>query len=428
MSQKPFDFQNALSQLKTVSPSRVPAAIDVAKPARRFPYRTSAIGLAAALAAAIFWPRAESGIAWAQVLDTNKGTQRIHVINYWRDGHKTLEWWRDGERYTYLSYAPGSMGKSLFMETRCDGEHVIHVNHDRKPRNGWRRLGKKEKAVPAEGFEWGGALVGSTSNIVDDIIQRKVYKLLDERTVDTAEGPRVRFRLSRASRFTIQKKTKTVTTSALVFVDPKTRLIQTIQYVDGKDNPLSKAVIEYPNQIEDSVFKLNTTDVDILDVDKDRKVVAQIIRRGLGSQTVKGQTVTLRSVLFDGAGALWILWSGNLPHGSLPHLVRIEGYPSPKVVPNVSFPMSTKAVLNAYSYKSFTANATERRSKVLPSINARLGGMAVGMRYQVLSQIDLVVPVLDATGKKKLGEAKFRNVPVHRIFSLFDYREQLGMQ
>ena len=135
-----------------------------------------------------------------------------------------------------------------------------------------------------------------------------------------------------------------------------------------------------------------------------------------GSPTVHaaGQTIVLRALLHDQSGGLWILWTGgNPPAGSLPVPVKVQDFAKPR----------------AFGLKGFVAPTPgAKRVAPAPSIGERLNGMGLAILDKNLTRITLDIPVLDSTGKKKLGTAHFKNIPVRKIGMIWDFSYSLGLR
>lgn len=435
MSQKPFDIDRAIAGLKEVRPERVPRADQLRTQRKRPPTRLIAVGLTAIGAGVLFWPRVGGGsIAWAQVVENTQQTQRFYVrTTMGGKGSFTSEQWVDGPRYAYKIMWPTS--KQTVSYTVFDGNYLTYSRGYGKGKNGSTdSIAYRAKTKPTSHFLSIG-LLGSESNFIDDILKNQSFKVLEQKEVDTPKGKRMRYDVRR--QHAPGKPNNGYEMRMTFFADPTSKLIVRAETYVGNSGQNGKplqiatvAEIEYPESMSDEVFKFKMPGVKVVDLDKLRANVADTIKKGLGSQTVKGQKVTLRSVLYDHSGGLWVLWSGSgLPRGDLAYPIRVAGLPVPRRT-KFTYPAPKSArVINVFGLKGLTANATEsnRRSVVLPSINARLGGMAMGVPNQTFKTINVVVPVLDSTGSKKLGEATFRNVPVQRIGSIYEFRSELGI-
>ena len=438
MPQNSFEFENAIRGLRAVEPVSVPTAENLiarrSGPTRYWLYRSLAVGSIALAAAGVFWPRSTSGVAWAQVVAAMSEAQRYHVRTCaLGDTEPFSEYWVDGPRYAFVIRDP--VTKALAYESRCDGEYSTSVQVHGKPRNGSEPIAIRQRVSGKPAYGWRGNL-GSPSNLVDDIIRRMNYRVLAEKEINTPKGKLVRYTVSQTLGtngvvFWKSGKQTTGSITLYIYADPTSKLMVRSETLDPTGQVASATEVEYPAQIDDDVFKFKGPNLHVLDLDEDRTEVSRLLETGLGSATVNGHKIVLRSVLYDRDGGLWVLWTGGLPRGDLRYPVKVLGLRTPKVTkmshPN---PRSWEPAINAYSLKAFTANASEKdgRSRVLPAIGARIGGMALGVTDKTFSTVDVIVPILDETGAKMLGEATFKKVPVHRIGSIYDYAKELGLR
>jgi|GEM_PF-5092953 len=412
MSSNRFNLDRAVDALRSELPSgeaRVRAKNFLLKP-KPVSYRPRLVvlGLVGAAAVALLWPRGESGSAWAQIASQTRGQVRMHMATY-VPGKSVpyMERWVDGNRYKITFELHPPKQKPIYDFSICDGRRVLYYRGNELMKNGEYRSAHVAKVQPGpRDLQYSYGLMGAGSNLIDDVIKQEGWKVQSQKEkVSSAYGVRDVYVLS------IRYPHATFTRFATVYVDSETKLIREAEFKDEGGLQTALAKIDYPDSFPSSTFALVAPPgVRIRDFDKDREHLETIIRKGLGTKTVAGKTITLRAVVHAGWGEMWVLWTGGAPAGDLRNPIQVAGFPKAK----------------PFGIKTFTIKP-DPRSKPAPAIGQRLGGMAILIQRK-LDKITVTIPVLDATGKKKLGTATFADVPVFRVESIYDVAETLGIR
>lgn len=418
MSQKPFSLDRALSNLRSVAPDRIPDLDQLSVTRhRRFSYRPVAIMVAGCLAMAVLWPRPGSGQAWAQVADSVRRNQRFYVktTEHFSDGMIT-ERWVDGNKFAMRVWL-SSTGDPV-LDVRCNGEFYTYVSTWEKPRNGAPVTAYRARYV--EGVSPQGGVGGSSFNLVSELIQNVKFNVLEEGEVQTEKGPMTRFKIARSSDDKLPQGRP-----LLVYSEPESGLIRKVEYTDHTgEKVIATNEVEYPRQMDQSVFLFTETGYPVQDLDEDRRRLVQNLKSGLGVQTVGKEAVALRAVLYDLNGDLWILWTGHGPSTDLRHRVQIE---SGSRSLGQNLPSGPRGFHTRQGFLTST-DAGEWETKPISGLGQRLVGMAINLCDQKFDRVTVTIPVVDASGRTKLGEATFRDVPVHRITSIDHFAKELGIR
>lgn len=420
MSQNQFDFDKAVAGLKQNRPAHVPNLDSMSNldRSRRSPWviRAVVVTTCSAVGIGILIPRSTAGAAWAQVAEKFAKQPRVHILEKSVNLHSgrlqvESESWVDGVKYSYST----KWGERTSLAV-CDGKRGLSYRNFTDPKNGAGRVAwiAKIKSPAPPSFT---SPIGMDSNSIDEVIKTADVKVLSQETVQGPNGKQVRYKIER------NPGPKTNWTY-FVTADSDTGLIRKVEhFISGK--AIREATIDYPADVDPKVFQVDGLGYATRDFDEMRSVVTNDIKQGLGSKTVTGKTITVRSVLYSEDGGLWVLWTGSTPSGDLRHPIQLVGFPKP-VKAQYSYP-AKNVNMNLFSIKAFTVSAgLSSRAKLSPVINQRIGGMAVGLMNQKFSKINVIIPVVDETGTKKLGSARFNNLPVRRIDSIYSYGDLLG--
>lgn len=418
MSQKQFDFDHAIESLKAKKPSHVPSVSGLLAPRRpvlrRGVFRFAMVAAVAFVAVGLLWPRSTSIVAFAQVRDNLESQRRVHIVTEYKylKGGQT-EAWVDGDKFYHKLQFHANYPTFVAVS---DGEYITRYMGGSKPQNGTVATAWKAKLSTKKAERFYIGPYGQGPNIVDEFLKSKSLELVGQKLIESPDGPVMRYSVRWSNREPMN-----------VYADPKTKLISKIETLSNKGAVATETRIEYPTEIPASTFQFSIPGVQVRSIDDTQALIKSNVETGLGSQTVAGKTITLRAVLHDTNGGLWVLWTGGAPRGDLQHPVKIQGFPVPRTT-KATFPGKLPEI-NAFGHKAFTVGAEAAKvGKPSPAIGQRLGGMGIGMRGRSLDKVTLTIPVLNSTGGKKLGEVTFKDVPVVKIQMIYDYSEILGIR
>ena len=413
MSSNPFDFQRAVEALREEKPTsemQARARGALVKPNRAIPrLRYWAFGGVALALGVMMWPRVETSAGWAQVAQANQGQVRVHVVvRFLKSKHMFSEKWQDGSKYSLVLSDP--LTGELVFWSRSDGDRSVRYSHyslAHSAKNGVPQRAHLSRVSPVPGYQLPPiSMLGMDSPDIEKVIAQDEWKLVDQKpSVKTEDGTFDLYRLKNE-----MFKTKRMVNA---YVEKDTKLIRRLDSLGEKGEVVAVSKVDYPKSIDPKRFSLTPPPgVKVLDVEKEISSLNSVIAKGLGTKSAAGKTITLRAVLHDTGGSLWVLWTGGAPAGSLENPVLVKGYGKRRV----------------FGLKAFTvAKETSPPTYPAPGCGERLGGMAVELPVGKLNRVTLTIPVLDETGKKKLGSVTFADVPVRPIDSLYDLGESLGL-
>ncbi len=379
MSPKPVNVPRALETLRQERPSvesteSLLRALNQPAP-RRSIARPLAFGLVAtALGLALFFPpRTKAGSAWAQTLANSLDVPATHSVSRNAKGEIDGEYWIAGPKSATVLYKNGK----AMIEMRGDGKRrfnlVDWLDWGGPPAANARVYGmvSKDWHMPSQ---WEVSYAS-----LDALLKRPGLKVLSHE--EAKDGQPEKYRLS----------VKTLRSFEIVAeIDPSVRRVAAV--VEPRSG--ARTTIEYPDSISDSVFEPRAqarAGVETYDIQELANQVQRTARKGLGKQG----PVTLRSVLLDGDGALWVFWTGALPDPGLRHPFNLPGVPCG--------PAATNRI-----YTSGWRSSPKMNGVPMASVGARIGGMNRVPKVKLGSTVDIDVPYVG-------GVARFRKVPVVRI-------------
>jgi hypothetical protein len=163
--------------------------------------------------------------------------------------------------------------------------------------------------------------------------------------------------------------------------------------------------MDYPASIADEVFEPRPhvlQAVEVHDLDRERETIVSHLKSGIASR----DGVTLRLVLLDEGGSLWAIWTGAPVDGQLTHPFRVDG-------------LRSRA---GFGLRGLTSNwKTDKRSVASPVTGGRLDGMARPLLDKIGDRVSLDI--------YKAGKYfTFKDIPVMRIASLYDFEKELGLK
>ena len=346
-------------------------------------------------------PAAAKGLTWTQIARATADAGVRHGVETEPRGFSRTEFWTDGTKWAEVHTLTVKEGTMLDGRRRKAEQAVIEYRNngvrgfsgtfgsdggptpERPNRSnvGYIATIRTPRVWRDEGHLYPG---GRDSLAV--LLAEKDARVLDEKRIGGRREVRVRLDDPLANRG--------VRTGTIV-VDEKGRVVEARGF--GLF-PGTVSRYDYPASVPQSVFEPRPQIFPAIAVDfpKMRESVARGVARGLGTD----RGITLRAVLLDCVGSLYVLYSGAVPPGSLPRSVGVVGVPCSK----------------PYGMKTFVAGAPK------PAVvdGVRLGGMAVTPLRKIGSRVTLRVPAAR-------GEAVFRDVPVQRCVWVADLRDELGI-
>lgn len=392
MSPKLVDVARALETLRRESPT--PAQTErLLKTIHRSPRRSLARPLALIMTTAalalilVLPPRTLAGAAWAQTVANTAASPNVHVVSRWPDGKVASEEWRSGVKRATVLY--GKSGRPM-IETRSDGK--TRMNYA-----GWfdYAASRGEKPGP-NAHEWasvypdtqpGPAFYELPLGEARITLSAPDVKVVGHK--EAADGRPETYRLEHTIRLGGKALLRPQRVTAEI--DPATGRIRALVETDGKG--ARRTEIEYPASIPASVFAPRPQAVKGVDVYTpavfDR--IQRGVRRGLGKQG----PVTLRAVIVDGSGDLWVFWTGALPEPRLPH---------PFSAPGVRLG-------RAFTNKIYTTawrESPKMNGVPVATKGPRIGGMGRTTLSKLGATVDLDIPYLG-------GMARFRKVRYERV-------------
>ncbi len=378
------------------------AALGASRPAPRPRSRRAlslvAAGGAATVAALAFvlrpQPALARGLTWAQIAKATAGAGPRHGVTTEPRGVFRTEFWRDGRRYARVDEIRIPAGRRrdgrphpaefLYFEYRTDGVRAFNLEFGGEPtpkRPNARRRGTLSTGWTSDrdtGHDFPGGMIA-----LDDLVASKKATILGERPVGDRREVRIHF----TDPFLGRRPS-----DATLVVDARGRIVEARGISGGVTR------YDYPASLPGRVFepRPQVLPAEVVDRKATRARVAAGVAKGLGTD----RGVTLRAVLLDASGDLYVASSGAVPPASSPRRVRVVGVPT-------SWPSGLRP---------FTVRATP------PGLagGLRLRGAAVTPLRAIGERISLRVPAAR-------GEAAFRDVPVTRVVSFSDYRVELGL-
>ncbi len=296
MSRKLVDLNHAFQSLQhdgSSPESRLKArrALDQTK-GNRLP-KVSLVGVAAATAAFLVWPRATAGSAWAQAVDSSTKARIVHYVCKDPEGHVTTDEWTYGEKVARMIYR--STGQ-VFLEWRSDGQKTFSYFDGNIA---WRTTNPNTERYAMVSTRKSDAL-GHTYNFdgrFEKLMEFQRAKIVSQKDITTSQGPAIQYELA-------DQYPKAPHYYAIV-----NKNTGYIVRTEGKEKKWV-ATYDYPNSVDESLFEPKPQvmkDLHVYDIQKISSDVNRGIDNGLG--TSKG--VTLRLVAKDSMGAIWALWTGS---------------------------------------------------------------------------------------------------------------------
>jgi len=381
--------------------------------------KLAGVGGTIAVLALAFWPRAGSGIAWAQVVSQLGSAPRVHETlavkksdGTWSD---VIERWSDGGRYA-MKYG-GT--KDFIFEARFDGVR-------RYSAQGPMGYATIQTVLPSE--RKGQAQIsflGSGVQLIEEYIKDEKGKVEgQEKITDEKLGEVVRYKI----RNSVLRGGKWVYGHQLVYVEPETRRIRMWEVLDDNGVAQQQGFIEYPDAIDDSVFAIPAVPMQPLhDLDVERKQVADSIQKGIGVAQVGSAKTTIRAALSERGRYLWVFWSGAPPNGDLKYPVIVEGHPAKR----------------AFGQPIMTSSRVNVKGTYRSLLGGPLSGMGIELPKNLPSSFNLKVPVFvqdkslpirDASTHKVLGyRSRFlgydtvKDIHPISVPTFYSFSDQLGI-
>lgn len=388
MCPKPVDMNDALATLRRERPTEGQQAAllrAVARPpARRIARPIALVATVAAVATLLLLPpRMRSGSAWAQTLDATLNAPTSHSVYRDPSGLSIVEW-RSGQKRTRLHYV-----KSGFpvYESRSDGKRRVRVYRSPEGGPNVRPYAVVDRSVilPEE--------YDLPFTDLPKLLRQPNLKVVSH-TPASGDRPET-YRL---------KVTKPFPEEYVAEIDPSLHRIVRLKSIRAG----GEQVFDYPSEIANTFFDLSSSldGLDVYDVATQNALIRKRQERGLG----KKGPVTLRLVALDGQGRLWVHWTGGLDH--LPPMgvsgpIRLVGVPSSK-------PQGTGLWFqNGRKGPTVGGRAT--------LISERFARTMVVPRRKIGNEVSVEIPYPG-------GVARFKDVPVLRISSPYDYDFTFGEQ
>lgn len=406
-------FDRALRELRRETPmagieGARASLITVSTPRR--PARVLAVALAAGVV--VLLPFALRTPAAAMTLqDVKAATERAtRVHSRWYamkgdvQGPLVIEQWRDGKR-----------ARNDFKEEAATRGEIQHAYDGKRA---WSRFAEFRYVsvvskdtydqTAAEGvfFELFRSMQAHNEN-AKEVPVRKIKvngKPMLEFTVDAFAYSEGRYKLAQRN---------------IWVVDPDRKLPQEMRAYTkrGKEwTCTSRGLFDYPEaQIDEASFRLDPKPDEVLiDKDAEARELPTIWEKGLGSQTVNGQTLELRDVVLDRRGAMSVIWTG----GGLFQKV------TPVTVTDAKGRKWAGAPYLAYT-RSPEKTISESRLTKIEGKPSRMA-MMYGLHGVVAAPLEVRIPVIRPDGTAA-GTATFHVSKVRRTDQLFDMPEKMGI-
>ncbi len=393
MSPKPVDIDHAVLGLKadgSTAEMRLKARQSLSSPNRKALPKLGFVGVATTAVVFLFWPRATAGRTWAQALRASAEAKVSHAVRHGANGEVLGEEWRQGRNQAAVLYQPD--GKVL-LEFRISGNRVYSYSNFGTNNNRALSVVNQNVGLNPNATLFGVVRTEDTSKHPDDggeveghldrMLALYKCEIVKQEPAQTKQGPAIRYELKSKDRKGVL---------LIVIVDDKSGLIVEMLSADGK----MKTVCDYPASVDPKIFEPRPQAVKnctVFDEDNEIEIRKKILAHGIA----KSHGVTLRGVLLDGQGYLWVMWTGAPVSGRMEH----------------PFTVSHAELGEPFGLPGFTTSASNgKNSPVITSDGAKLYGMAREAKTKIGDHIDISVPT-------KQGTVSFKSVLVTRI-SRFD--------
>lgn len=305
------------------------------------------------------WPRSGAPtMALAQVIEKTMKAPRWH-LTFTLDGNVVSEYWSEGRKNRH--YARSKNG--ILGEGIRDGlRHYIAY-----PRRGTGPNSRDVAVLYSKAVQWG-----------DDDPTPATYlsegTVIERKEISTQEGPVIEYTYStRSGTHRLQ-------------ADQRTGLVRHVWMGRGRVD------YDYPSSFPRSTFDVEqprSRGFELHDLDKEVPSLTSVMRQGYGSRS----GVTLRAALLDGAGNLWIFWTGYPPDGRYIHPVGIPG-------------LDTGPAFGLKSFRDGTKDEIKKQKFIAGELLAAMGFNPSSKVGDILREVRVWSPQ---------GPAVFHNVPITRI-------------
>lgn len=402
-------FDRALRELRSERPTAGMEAARAQFKDRPTPSRLPrviAFGLAAGvvgIAPFVLRTPAAATMTMAEIRAAAEAAPRVHSRWYQvKDGKDVLmymEQWQDGPRFRHDVFPTTAKGACQYG---FDGTR------------GWYRVHAKRYVTLANEPKFGGTFTGplfdrlraTDGSDQKDVPVREVVldgKRMREITFDTF----------------VYQKWKYVNTARDVWtIDPEAKRPHAMRSYrsHGKDwIQVARATFEYPEELDLSVFRLSPKPGETLfDKDEEARSLPALWAKGLGRQTVGGQTISLCDVVLDRNGIAGVVWTGGGRFEKAKDVVLRDGKGRQwKATPYLAY---TRSPLNRIPESRLTKIAGKPNRMAL----------LYGLHGVVTAPLKVEIPVADAQGKPR-GTATFRVPKFRSTDELYDLPDQMGI-
>ena len=388
MPSKSLDVTRGLTTLRDEHPTAEQTDTlfrGIYRPSRRSVARPLALiaTIVAAVLLLVVPLRTKSGSAWAQTMDATLSAPNSHSI-YHGPGGETLVEWRSGQKRTLLRY----YGEGLpDYESRSDGKRRLRIY--RTPHRGpnGRQFGILDRPVvlPRE--------YDLPFTNLPELLRQPNLKVVSHTPTDGDHLESYRL-----------KVTKPFPEEYVAEIDPSIHRIVRLR----SDRTGGEQSFDYPSKIDPAVFDPSpgAASVEVYDVMAQNAVIRRRQTKGLGKQG----PVTLRLVVLDALGRLWVHWTGGLDHlkpMGVSGPIRLVGIPTSK-------PQGSELWFQNWR-KGPTVNGSTTYS------SERFARTLVVPRQKIGKAVTVEIPYPG-------GVARFENAPVLRIGYVYDYDFTFGDQ
>jgi hypothetical protein len=367
--------------------------------------RVLAFGLAAgvvAMAPLVLRTPAAATMSMAEVRAAAEAAPRVHSRWYTVQGGKDMEMhmeqWQDGSRFRHDIFGPKPQGT---IQYAFDGAR------------GWYRVPAKRYVMISSKPKFEGTFTPSLWKMLDGDDGKKVPAR--EVLVDGKPMREITFK----SLIRVRDRDRYFHTYRTVWtVDPKAKRPSTVRNyrLEGKEWELiSRATFEYPETLEPSLFALSPRDGEtVFDKDEEARALPGLWAKGLGSQKVGGQTITLRDVVLDRNGVAGVIWTGG---------GRFAKAPTVTIADRADKKWTGQPYL-AYTRSRLNLVPESRLTKIDGKPNRMV--MLHGLHGVVTAPFRIEIPVASPDGKP-VGTATFRLSKFRDTDQLYDLADRMGI-
>ncbi len=399
MSPKSVDLEDAIAELKSEvpGPDVQRRAILAISPRKRTTQvlRYTLMGVASAAIAFILWPRESMGSAWARTLQNTINANNVHRRMIGKNGVVLEEMWQSDHKHGFCIRNPDG---SLALEQFTDGVRRYSFNNGTNR----KKLPNTRMTAHVGTMKHEDGVFYLATETLQLILEGRGTSVLSRKVIDTPDGPREQYEISFVHFVWTGKAYKDLGKDVgFVEVEPASGRVRKYMAADRSVT----TYIDYPETMDPSIFEPRphlAKDVELHDIDVERKEVADSLERGLGA---KGG-VNLRFLGLDDGGNLWVLWTGSPVSGKAMKPFEIVGH-------RVGHPFGMRAFTESYPL--------ERMASPAPSIHVRLQGMALPVLDKLGNWVTIRVP--------KDGKwVEFKDVPIRRFSDIYSLNHELGIR